>query len=437
MATKLDVLIDLLATTGGRPKDFVREMFYHHARKGPPGSMDQLEVIAEAEADPEWESRVREHWAKNKDQVVAEVLHLAQELSPREILKTERSAASFRLRELTKDARARDRCRGKSRKELLRELALFWWPHTYAISDTDEGALKGACEFTSKLRETQPERAEALRAMLQAETTYLTLMGGARWADQAFPVVQLASHRYAAALMATSVPKEIPVKAPWSSFLIEIPRGLLWTTDPEGTVVDLSCILVYIYRAPNYDRQLVEGWNFIALSEGEAMLHKVHHTPDSLRDPPMEGVGDNAFPDALAMDLSGQDERTLTLLSRLVLNVCVVMSDPTSVRQMGKHLKGWERGPGRVTKEPLFRVFRVGRPIELDCRPALRDFVLGQRRGPLTVQFLVRGHWRNQACGPKLAQHKVIWVEPYWKGPEDAPIQVRPHVLQTPGVVEE
>lgn len=29
----------------------------------------------------------------------------------------------------------------------------------------------------------------------------------------------------------------------------------------------------------------------------------------------------------------------------------------------------------------------------------------------------VRGHARNQACGPKWSQHKAIWVEPYWVGP--------------------
>ena len=39
--------------------------------------------------------------------------------------------------------------------------------------------------------------------------------------------------------------------------------------------------------------------------------------------------------------------------------------------------------------------------------------------GYLTVQFLVRGHWRNQWY-PSLREHRQIWIAPYVKGPEGA-----------------
>lgn len=47
----------------------------------------------------------------------------------------------------------------------------------------------------------------------------------------------------------------------------------------------------------------------------------------------------------------------------------------------------------------------------------------------LTVRFLVRGHWRNQACGPRQSLRRPTWVAPYIKGPETAPIKpVKPTV---------
>jgi hypothetical protein len=42
----------------------------------------------------------------------------------------------------------------------------------------------------------------------------------------------------------------------------------------------------------------------------------------------------------------------------------------------------------------------------------------------LSVRTIVRGHWRKQACGPGMADRKVIWIRPHWRGPEDAPISV-------------
>jgi len=37
-------------------------------------------------------------------------------------------------------------------------------------------------------------------------------------------------------------------------------------------------------------------------------------------------------------------------------------------------------------------------------------------------RFWVSGHWRQQACGPGRKLRKPLWVSPYLKGPEDAPL---------------
>lgn len=38
-------------------------------------------------------------------------------------------------------------------------------------------------------------------------------------------------------------------------------------------------------------------------------------------------------------------------------------------------------------------------------------------------QWLVRGFWRNQACGPEMKDHRPTWVAPYLKGPEGLPFK--------------
>mgnify|MGYP001548901604 CR=1 FL=1 len=46
----------------------------------------------------------------------------------------------------------------------------------------------------------------------------------------------------------------------------------------------------------------------------------------------------------------------------------------------------------------------------------------GERQGwTLSTRTLVKGFWRHQAHGPQHSLRKVIWVQPYWRGPDDAP----------------
>lgn len=51
----------------------------------------------------------------------------------------------------------------------------------------------------------------------------------------------------------------------------------------------------------------------------------------------------------------------------------------------------------------------------------------------LTKRFIVRGHWRNQACGPGHKLRRPMWINAHVKGPEDAPLDVRPTVWRVNG----
>jgi hypothetical protein len=43
-------------------------------------------------------------------------------------------------------------------------------------------------------------------------------------------------------------------------------------------------------------------------------------------------------------------------------------------------------------------------------------------RAPIGVRTLVAGHWRNQVCGVGRRDRRLTWIEPFWRGPREAPI---------------
>lgn len=75
------------------------------------------------------------------------------------------------------------------------------------------------------------------------------------------------------------------------------------------------------------------------------------------------------------------------------------------------------RWPDRPRHVPRITV------VELRQRPAASrhgapDDEDGGESWHLTHQHLVRGHWRQQACGPGLKWRKPVYIAPYIKGPE-------------------
>jgi hypothetical protein len=67
--------------------------------------------------------------------------------------------------------------------------------------------------------------------------------------------------------------------------------------------------------------------------------------------------------------------------------------------------------------------------MALDCRPAVHRYMGGSASAPPAVQSIVRGHFKRQVVGISRAGRRVIWIEPYWRGPEDAPILARPYKI--------
>ena len=313
-------------------------------------------------------------------------------------------------------------------KEYLHGVGLQWWPVTYKHQTADDDVLAQAALLRHWATYSPGDMFKLYDPMLG-----FLYLACARWADCAFPIVQLAGHKYAAALMSTAVP-DVPIKPPWDSFLIYVPDGLLYTENSQGDRCGIYMIQVWHHTIAREGKKLEEkGWSFHAYSKGAKQpptLQRYSMPIQEFASFETQGIDGDPEPDgAYRLPIGDQDSRTIWMISRLVLNTCLAMSNPEEVRQVGKRPQGWERGPYRESPEPLFRIFQTGHPVKVDCRPALDLYLQGQARKPQTVQFLVRGHWRNQACGPNLSDRRMTWISPHWKGPEDAPINQRSHIL--------
>lgn len=107
---------------------------------------------------------------------------------------------------------------------------------------------------------------------------------------------------------------------------------------------------------------------------------------------------------------------TLAILRRIVFGTLAYVS---AVKGAAVE-RDPQRKPKRGADRPRVRHWDVGRDVRIDPR-----LVHAARQGLHEVAFrlkhkhIVRGHYRNQACGAGLRDRKTIWISPFWKGPED------------------
>jgi hypothetical protein len=285
----------------------------------------------------------------------------------------------------------------------------------------------------SRLINTELDKLRAVReatsfsALLVSPEGQIAALGYARWADAGFPQVQM-GHKFCATLLLSGMGEDVIelVQPPWKAFFIEVPDGLLFIRDMEHDV-DLQIRRILVTRVQNKHKG--ETWAYVAFSETTLTLWRFGmHTAELL---PATSEGETSWYDVgdHYQELVDQDDRVVTLIGRLIVNTCLAMSDPTAVKPIGPGHKRYESARRRGEREPVVRTFVVGKPVKLDFRQTVQQVVRhGVRKLP-TVQFLVRGHFRSQAHGPKMSLRKVIFIEPFWKSKEDAPILVRAHEL--------
>ena len=245
------------------------------------------------------------------------------------------------------------------------------------------------------------------------------LAWAAEWHRLAQPTVHI-GHKYAAALMSTAVP-EFEIRAPWRHFMIRVPDGKLITLiDRRGDEDPIQHILCTQYP---------DRWTYMAIGD-HCEYTQMWAPTEKLRHG--ECVGEHGDP-AFAIPEEDHDVRARLLITRLLLNSCLVLADPTRVRPLGKRVGGAPGVAGipvDAQGQPLGGAYELMHAVSVDCRESVREYLTGHRRTAPVVRWLVRGHWRQQAYGPHHSLRRTQWIEPFWKGADDAPIAIREHDLK-------
>ncbi len=276
---------------------------------------------------------------------------------------------------------------------------------------------------------------DLMRVALCFKADYQVLTSSAaEWAVDGFPSVVLGA-KYAAALCATSVPEELTkdLRCPWPSWVLEVPDGLLkYKSVFEGHEATVRRLLISQFPRPNSELR----WDWTAFTnDGTSVFQFGLKTKQLVEREKDWEIGDENVKATATVDLSlfpvelaDMDSRTSVLVGRLILGVCLAMEAGHVKRAPKGPPPAWRRRGKKTAPLPSGRVYVLGAPIQLDCRPTVQDYINGKRSAAPSVQHVVRGHWKNQPHGELNAHRKRIWVIPYWRGPDGAPVLLRDHV---------
>jgi hypothetical protein len=240
----------------------------------------------------------------------------------------------------------------------------------------------------------------------------------AKWAVHAFQRL-MTSHTFAAALMCSDVQREVlaGIEEQWDAFLVIVPNGMLIAGELE-----FSRVLVATYSF---------GARMILLTTGGPNLNLRVGLAGCVTDE-APTLADLLVSDGTDLHEDAVTRRCLIMAKRLVAGLLLNLQDAGTHKI--RKVEARSKGKGREAA-PEHRIVTVGAPIEIDCRDAVKEYIERgtrssektgrQHRGAPTVQWMVRGHYRMQACGPQHTLRRKTWIRPFWKGNEAALIQTR------------
>ena len=299
------------------------------------------------------------------------------------------------------------------------------WTRTFGTGMSDADALM--------MMRSELERGQRYHGLPPlTETEVARLVATTKWIDCGAPRL-VTDAKYGAAMMCSHVSESLfdDIIIPWKAFRVDLPKGLLGHDE-----YTYSHILVSSFQGGEPGAMLLLEGERAARPEERVQGGIIHATRTMYADSLAEMLLDRESVDAFDVpgvegitrpEMRDAKTRACRLAIRLVVGLLYTMqytqdSKPAapSLNDQRKHIRS---GP------PKHRTIFVGKPITLekfDVRAAVRDFCsTGTRRAP-SVQTLVRGYFRRQVVGVGRSGRKVIWVDPYWRGPEEAPILARP-----------
>jgi hypothetical protein len=231
-------------------------------------------------------------------------------------------------------------------------------------------------------------------------------------------------HTYAAALMATDAHNAIGgQQLPWPTFEIQVPPGLLLSSHGEVFNILVCEIPPWVTLAP----MLRSVKYFVIYNDTCSTGQRCYDSLEALfGDEFTKGSGTYVTEPLNELFSEDHENRLWSMITRLVAGVVLAVTMARSEKPAV-----YAAGPKREKHGTLkANVHKLGQAVTIDCRQAIRDYVGGTRRNELTVSTLVRGHWRNQAYGERWSQHRLQWIQPFFKGA--GPLTQRPTHLKQP-----
>jgi len=250
----------------------------------------------------------------------------------------------------------------------------------------------------------------------------LAMLSLEAWMDHGLQSVQMPA-RFQAALMATDAREALDdgEPLPWPAFEIQVDRNLLRASSPVFSVLVARAPAHILIRDPIRGGLYPPG-QIIVLYVEEAGPTTANFAPTlkALFDPELQaneaqrGLAYQRMNDLerAAVLKVAHERRLWTMIARLVAGVVLTINEE---RDRNPLAFGGGRPAARREHTAKPMTWKLGKPLELDVRRAVSDYVNGTR-SELRTQHLRRGHWRRQPFGVGRLQRRRQWIEPAWVG---------------------
>ena len=287
---------------------------------------------------------------------------------------------------------------------------------------------------------------EALvKAFKQLFAAYVAGKDNMSWADLMFRTGWYAcgmqsfqmSHTLAAQFMATTVSPDCfdLLEMPWPSFAIRLPTDMVYLSHRDNTPCLMTDLLVTTTEYSN--TPLV---SLTLFGEGTAvfratrpslaeLLLPVKYDEKQIQEQYTRGL---EFWSELSVKSKEADFRVYAAMQNLVASLLAHLTDrslsvdPTKSTVEEPFAKDIKR-----LKTPGRREHKLRMPISLDVKDHVRAYLRGEGKPP-KAQTLVMGHYKMQPHGPQNTLRKLIYRKPFWRGPKDGPVAIRPHIVPDP-----
>lgn len=282
----------------------------------------------------------------------------------------------------------------------------------------------------------QLEDEKASRDMLLLLHTY------ARWLKFGMSVFKPTEDLFASLVLTdpTNVEPEL-VCPPFPTFFVVLPPKTFFSTGADGGK-DEELKMVMINHVKTIPKELRDGPISLKDAVNERHVELVNFMlvgptvflVDSI---PVLGKSDWSTEDWLTanqpktmwMNVEQDDRDLFTRLAfrRFYINFCLFITErgkgqreQTYTTRSAKRRNKRKNRTGRM--EPATWVIGREVKIEKELISGAKDYI-NSGRSPnsgwkIKKRSIVRGHWRNQACGSGRSERKKIWIEPFWRGPE-------------------